>query len=196
MSNFQIGATAPMQTFLIGQPQFRDLLCDSELEQLRQRVITSYHLGPMSREEVGQYLPHRLTKAGWRNDPEFEETFVDAIFHYSEGVPRRINALASRMLLYGFLEKLHRFTAEDVEKVAADLLAEAPKPRIMSSPVAPNAFAVVANDLSTNLLSDRVDRIEQRLREQDDHMNVAISAVRDLLKWAAIDREKNALAGN
>jgi general secretion pathway protein A len=194
ISNFQIGASAPVQTFLIGQPQFRDLICDPELEQLRQRVITSYHLGPMSRDEVGKYLPHRLTKAGWRNDPEFEDTFVDAIFQYSEGVPRRINALASRMLLYGFLEKLHRFTSEDVEKVAADLLAEAPKPSKAFAGAVPDTPGI-AEGMNTSL-SDRVDRIEQRLREQDDHMNVTISAMRDLLRLAVFERGKSFLADN
>jgi len=191
ISNFQIGPYAPVQTFLIGQPQFQDIIADPDLEQLRQRIITSYHLGPMSREEVGKYIPHRLSKVGWRRDPDFEESFVDAIFHHTDGVPRRINALASRMLLYGFLEKVHRFTAEDVERVAADLLAETPRARLSSlaTPVA------VAQEPAGGVVVERLERIEQRLREQDDHMTSTISAMRELLKLTLFDRERHVSAG-
>jgi putative secretion ATPase (PEP-CTERM system associated) len=188
ISNFQIGAYAPMQTFLIGQPQFRDVISDPDLEQLRQRIVTSYHLGPMSKEEVGKYIPHRLAKVGWRRDPDFEDGFVDAIFQFTEGVPRRINALASRMLLYGFLEKVHRFTAGDVEKVAADLMAESP--RTVSAIAAPSGMPADA------VITDRLDRIEDRLREQEEHVASTIAGMRELLKLAIVGRDKNFLAGN
>src|SRR4051812_34328024 len=184
ISNLQIGASAPVQTFLIGQPQFRDLIYNPDLEQLRQRVITSYHLGPMSKEEVGRYLPHRLSKAGWKNDPEFEDSFVEAMFRFSDGVPRRINTLASRMLLYGFLEKLHRFTSDDVEKVAADLIAEAPRPVGSQVAIEPVTLAPAPDVSGLNQLADRVSQLELRLREQDNHVNIAMAAMRDLLKLA------------
>jgi hypothetical protein len=177
-----------MQTFLIGQPQFRDVISDPDLEQLRQRIVTSYHLGPMSKEEVGKYIPHRLAKVGWRRDPDFEDSFVDAIFQFTEGVPRRINALASRMLLYGFLEKVHRFTAGDVEKVAADLMAESP--RTVSAIAAPSGMPADA------VITDRLDRIEDRLREQEEHVASTIAGMRELLKLAIVGRDKNFLAGN
>jgi putative secretion ATPase (PEP-CTERM system associated) len=191
ISNFQIGAHAPVQTFLIAQPQFQEMIADPDLEQLRQRVITSYHLGPMSREEVGRYIPHRLSKVGWRRDPDFEDSFVEAIFQHTGGVPRRINTLASRMLLYGFLEKIHRFTAEDVEKVAADLLLETSRPPAL----APQASAATLGSAG-DLVIARLDRIEQRLRQQDEHMTSTISAMRELLKLALFDRDRHASAGN
>lgn len=189
ISNFQIGAYAPVQTFLIGQPQFRGVISDPNLEQLRQRIMTYYHLGPMSREEVGRYIPHRLSKVGWRSDPDFEDGFVDAIFQYTDGVPRRINMLASRMLLYGFLEKLHRFGSHDVEKVATDLMAEAPIPTALKE-----AGANIQN--SDAALNERLDRIEQRLKEQDEHMTNTIGAMRELLKLAIFGRDKNLLPGH
>jgi general secretion pathway protein A len=191
ISNFQIGPYAPVQTFLIGQPQFQEMIADPNLEQLRQRVITSYHLGPMSREEVGRYIPHRLSKVGWRRDPDFEESFVEAIFQHTEGVPRRINALASRMLLYGFLEKLHKFTAEDVEKVAADLVAETPRPRNPTM-----AAQAGAGEIAGGAIIERLDRIEQRLQRQDEHMTGTITAMRELFRLALFDRDKHMSARN
>lgn len=124
LSNFQFGNRSPCQIFLIGQPQFRDALAHPDLEQLRQRVIASYHLGPLSSEECAQYLSHRLKQVGWDNDPVFEDSAVQAIYSHTGGIPRRINTLCSRLLLFGFLDDLHVFTGRDVARVAADLEGE------------------------------------------------------------------------
>ena len=66
LSNFQVGNVAPFQSFLIGQPQFRAVLANPDLEQFRQRVIATYHLGPMNRQECSDYVFHRLQQVGWR----------------------------------------------------------------------------------------------------------------------------------
>src|SRR5574340_1713413 len=50
LSNFQLEAHALLQSFLIGQPEFKDTMQSEHMQQLRQRVIASYHLGPMDRE--------------------------------------------------------------------------------------------------------------------------------------------------
>ncbi len=124
LSNFQIGNVAPFQSFLVGQPQFRSILASPDLEQLRQRVIATYHLGPMNRRECGEYLAHRLQQVGWNSDPDFESGAVDAIFAHSGGIPRRINTLCNRLLLFGFLDELHHFTADHVRRVVNDFEAE------------------------------------------------------------------------
>ena len=103
LSNFQIGMSAPFQSFLIAQPQFRATLADPDLEQLRQRVIATYHLGPMDRDECGAYVSHRLSLVGWQQDPYFEPGAIEAIFLHSGGIPRRINTLCSRLMLFGLL---------------------------------------------------------------------------------------------
>lgn len=70
LSNFQFGNQALLQSFLIGQPELREMLLSRSLEQLRQRVIASYHLGPMDREETRRYVEHRLKKlAGTASTP-------------------------------------------------------------------------------------------------------------------------------
>src|SRR5579862_4495041 len=99
LSNFQIDNAAPFQSFLIGQPQFRNVLASPNLEQLRQRVIASYHLGPMSSLECGQYLMHRLGQVGWSGDPKFEPSAIGALYRHSGGIPRRINTLGSRLMI-------------------------------------------------------------------------------------------------
>jgi putative secretion ATPase (PEP-CTERM system associated) len=121
LSNFQAGGHAILQIFLLGQPEFRDLMHDGRLEQLRQRVIAMHHLGPMEADEVEPYLAHRLGVVGWTGRPDFETDAVEAIYAWSGGIPRRINQLASRVLLHGAIEQIDVFTADDVAMVAADL---------------------------------------------------------------------------
>lgn len=124
LSNFQTAGQAPLQSFLLGQPQFRRTLASVDLDQLRQRVLASYHLGPMNQQETRDYVRHRLRAVGWENDPEISESAYPVIYRHTGGVPRRINVLCSRLLLYGFLEESHRLDDEDVESVAADLTRE------------------------------------------------------------------------
>jgi general secretion pathway protein A len=124
LSNFQVGKHAPCQIFLVGQPQFRDTMANKNLEQLRQRVIAAYHLGPIRREDCAEYLTHRLKMVGWKDNPNFQPGAIEAIYLNTDGVPRRINTLASRLLLFGFLDDVHSFSANDVERVAADLREE------------------------------------------------------------------------
>ena len=195
LSNFQIGNTAPFQAFLVGQPQFRDTFANPALEQLRQRVITSYHLGPMSREEVGEYLPHRLRRVGWTNDPQFDESAIDAIFHHTSGIPRRINNLSSRLLLLGFLDDLHRFTGEEVDKVATDMVAESARPaQATTAPANGNGEAKGSQELINSLLREapdlitRIERIEERLNRHDDNLSRAAAVFRDFLKFAMSER--------
>ncbi len=124
LSNIVVDKTMALQSFLLGQPQFRSILGSPGLEQLRQRVTAAYHLGPLSEEETRNYIEHRLRRADWKGDPHFTEAAFPVIYQHTEGVPRRINTLCSRLLLYGFLEQIHTLTASAVEKVANDLRDE------------------------------------------------------------------------
>ncbi|MCH8684319.1 XrtA/PEP-CTERM system-associated ATPase [Pedomonas mirosovicensis] len=122
LSNFQEGNRALLQIFLLGQPEFRDKLALSpELEQLRQRVIATHHLEPMQEEEVPGYVYHRLKLCGWQNDPMFTPEAFSLMFEYSGGVPRRLNNLCSRVLLFGALEELHEIDEKVVREVIDDL---------------------------------------------------------------------------
>src|ERR1700756_61385 len=124
LSNIFFDRTMALQSFLLGQPQFRATLGSPRLEQLRQRVTAAYHLGPLGEGESRAYVEHRLRRADWKGDPHFAEDCFPIIHQRTGGVPRKINALCSRLLLFGFLEELHTLTAHAVEKVANDLREE------------------------------------------------------------------------
>lgn len=124
LSNFQCAEKSLLQTFLLGQPEFRRTLHGPTLEQLRQRVLVSCHLGPIDCAETEEYVTHRLRVAGWTGDPSFGEHVFPAIHRYTNGIPRRINLLCDRLLLLGRLDDKHRFEAEDVAEVIDDLRQE------------------------------------------------------------------------
>jgi len=122
LSNFQFGDRPLLQSFLLGQPQFRDkLAADPDLEQLRQRVIATYHLEPMQEAETASYIEHRLQHVGWKDDPSFTREAFRRIHEYTGGVPRKVNTLASRLLLFGYLEELHEINLDVVNEVIEDL---------------------------------------------------------------------------
>jgi general secretion pathway protein A len=122
LSNMTVlGGRAPFQCLLLGQPQFRHMLADSKLEQLEQRVLASYHIGPLSAQDTKGYVEHRLTTAGWSGDPSFEDDAFVALHRYSSGIPRKINTLCSRALLSGYLEESHVITEALMTDIAQEL---------------------------------------------------------------------------
>jgi general secretion pathway protein A len=127
LSNFQAGGHPLLQIFLLGQPEFRERLHGSDrLEQLRQRVIAMHHLDPMGPEEVEPYMVHRLSLVGWQNNPHFTPDAFRALHDATDGVPRRLNQLAGRVLLYGAIEQLAVIDRDVVDTVLADIARDTP----------------------------------------------------------------------
>jgi len=124
LSNFQLGNHALLQSFLVGQPELRRLLESPQLEQLRQRVIASQHLGPLGPDETQAYVEHRLRRVGWTDRPAFAPGAFDHVYAWSGGVPRRINRLANRLLLAAYLENADLITPALVEQTAMELRTE------------------------------------------------------------------------
>ena len=142
LSNFQLGGQALLQIFLLGQPEFRDMLQNSnQLEQLRQRIIAHHHLEPMGPEEIEPYVTHRLSKSGWSGRPKITSGVFRMLYAETDGVPRKINALMSRILLMGSIEHAETIDQTLVEKVLADLKGEdveiAAPPRAATEPTNP-----------------------------------------------------------
>lgn len=124
LSNFQANGRSLIQSFLLGQREFRQTMRSKGFEQLRQRVIAAYHLKPLGREETHQYISHRLKTAGWKNDPVIAPGVFDGVFEFTEGVPRRINTLCDRLMLFGYLEGLHEIDNKVLAAVTEDIVEE------------------------------------------------------------------------
>ncbi len=124
LSNFQFETQALLQSFLIGQPEFRSIMQSPHMKQLRQRVIAACHIGPMALDETQAYIEHRLKCAGYSSLQLFDEGAYQAIHKASGGIPRRINSLCDRLLLSGLFSGKKAFTFADVDEVAREMSEE------------------------------------------------------------------------
>jgi type II secretory pathway predicted ATPase ExeA len=103
---------------LLGQPELRERV--RKRPQIDQRVSLRFHVEPMEAEDVRRYVEHRLRVAGWKGDRIFTEDAFTALGLRSEGVPRRINTLATQALFVGAMRGLTSIDGEMVFDVADD----------------------------------------------------------------------------
>ena len=206
LSNFSAGAQPLSQTILLGQPEFREKLANSsELEQLRQRVITSHHLEPMRRDEIPAYVENRLALCGWSGDPTFTDDAYDALFDYSGGVPRKLNNLCARVLLFGALEEKHEIDETIVREVTDDLQRDN-APRDREKIIQPNSASLAAVPAAApqvqpvagigggaaatidDRLIARIDRLEHYASENDRNLRQVLRILSDLVEQNEVER--------
>src|ERR1700739_976712 len=163
LSNIVVDRTMGMQSLLLGHPQFRAVLGSTRLEQLRQQGPAAYHLGPLNEAESRAYVEHRLRRAEWKGDPHFTEDCFPLIYRHTGGVPRQINTLCSRLLLFGFLEQLHTLQANAVDKVAKDLREEIAV--VTTEPIGDSVAG------QPNGKSEAVSQIAERVSVLEEHVD-------------------------
>lgn len=208
LSNFQLEDHALLQSFLIGQPEFREMMQSPQMQQLRQRVIASYHLGPLDGEETRAYVEHRLTHVNWdRQSPRIEAEAFHSIYSASNGIPRRINTLCDRLLLAGFLAEKKVLGPIDVTAVVEELREEhvaggtgeavvrpisgASSPRVVAnlSLAGADLDPEIANRLIELAGSFDAQRFEARLANVERTLSATLSLLNELVeKRQAKDR--------
>ena len=124
LSNFQLKNRALLQSFLVGQPELRNLMRGPQMQQLRQRVIAAYHLNPLDGDETRAYIEHRLKHVGWKGDPAFDDGTFELIHAFTGGIPRQINTFCTRVLLSAFLSDKHRIGVEEIQHVIGEFKEE------------------------------------------------------------------------
>jgi type II secretory pathway predicted ATPase ExeA len=105
ISNLNADHHRILQIILSGQPEFRDMLTKPELRQLAQRITVDFHIGPLSAEEIGNYIQHRMRTAGCDREI-FSKEAIKIIGEYTQGIPRLINILCNNALVYAYADKL------------------------------------------------------------------------------------------
>ena len=123
LTNLETDTKKLLQVILIGQPELQQLLKRQELRQLAQRITARYHLLPLSHEEVGLYVHHRLQVAG-RHEPLFNKGAIKALHKYSGGIPRLINLLCERALMASYAKSKVPVDKNMVMSASAEVLGE------------------------------------------------------------------------
>ncbi len=174
LSNLQAGNVPVLQIFLLGQREFNRVLQSQGLEQLRQRVIASYQLKALTREEVQRYVEHRLKLVGWNGRPEIVESSYDLVHAYTAGIPRRINTLYDRILLYACLEETLTIDEKVVNAVIQELQEEiAPPPEMR-----PDSQS--QGKEGGEELQRRLESLEARVSELEDALQLERARLRAL----------------
>lgn len=107
LSNLETEKEKLLQIILVGQPELMDKLKLPTLRQINQRVMVRYHILPLEKAELHQYIEHRLKVAGANNNLHFTKDAVEEIYLYSSGTPRLVNIICDRALLAGFVVGAH-----------------------------------------------------------------------------------------
>lgn len=121
LSNLEADDRKLLQIVLMGQPELRDRLNNPRLRQLRQRITVRYHLLPLNRSEVNQYIQHRLQVSGAKGTPYFTQPALWRVFGYSKGVPRLVNAICDKALLAGFVNQRERINYGMIGRAVREL---------------------------------------------------------------------------
>ncbi|MEO0973215.1 MAG: AAA family ATPase [Pseudomonadota bacterium] len=124
LSNLEVQGKALLQVFLIGQTELQLSLRKRNMGQLRQRIVASYHLQPLSAEDTRQYIEFRLNACDWDGLPQISDATYERIHESTQGVPRKINILMDRILLFGSLEDVDAFEVSHVDTVMGELQVE------------------------------------------------------------------------
>jgi general secretion pathway protein A len=117
LSNLQTEKEPLLQVILVGQTGLRDRLRHPTLRQLAQRVSVHYHLNPLNLQETKEYINFRLARAG--GSGIFTESALEKLYHYAQGVPRRINVWCDLALVAGFAEARPEIDGEFIDMVVA-----------------------------------------------------------------------------
>jgi general secretion pathway protein A len=120
LSNLDADSECLLQIILVGQPPLRAKLQGKGLWQLYQRVEVSYHIEPLDRQELKDYIQYRLATAGRADTELFDDVAMEAIFEYSRGVPRLINAVCHMCLVCGFADNHKKIDRDLVKTVLKD----------------------------------------------------------------------------
>ena len=124
LSNFQQAGKPLLQSFLLGQEELQPILRAPNMEQFRQRIVASCHLAPLSVEECREYIEYRMHSAGWNGSALFSDEAFTRIHDFTTGIPRKVNTLMDRILLFGFLEELETLDEQAVDTVVAEVREE------------------------------------------------------------------------
>jgi hypothetical protein len=183
LSNLESDSAKLVQVVLVGQPELRDIIVNPALRQLRQRIVVKCHLEPLGRDELQNYIYHRLQVAGHQGGLTFQPEVFEIIYEFSSGIPRLVNLICDYLLLAAFSDEVYVLTGEMCQEVARELSWQEPAETAAQSESVADKTSdkskVLVNELFRRLsfiqeqvvdlqsLHQRLGRIENALQSLD-----------------------------
>ncbi|MDG2018072.1 MAG: AAA family ATPase [Porticoccaceae bacterium] len=120
LSNLETATHKLLHILLVGQPELLETLAQKDQRQLNQRVVARFHLLPLAKSDVSNYVNHRLHHAG-ANRAIFENAAMTALYKLTKGVPRLINLICHHALLAAYATGVKTVSAKLVKKAAVEI---------------------------------------------------------------------------
>lgn len=118
LANLRAGRRYLVQMILVGQPELKRRLEHNKVKEFVQRVTVHCHLGGLCKDEVGQYIRHRLQHAGGQENLDiFDHEAIESIYLYSKEIPRLANIISDAALVYGYADELKTIGKRVIEEV-------------------------------------------------------------------------------
>ena len=169
LSNLEAEKHHLLQMILVGQPELKHKLQRKELRQFAQRVTVYCHLRGLNKEEVRQYINHRLQVAGADNLEIFSKEAIEAVCQYSHGIPRMINILCDSALVYGY--------ADDAKIIDKKVVDDVFKARTTGGLSYDAKDDKKGGDLSSLSLTEDPEKWEKRFEALERKINLLANAV-------------------
>jgi general secretion pathway protein A len=123
LSNLETNTHKLLHILLVGQPELLEILGQNKLRQLNQRVVSRFHLLPLDKTEIANYINHRLHHAG-AGGAIFDTNCVDTLFKLTKGVPRLINLICHQALLAAYSTGAKTVSAKLVKLSSKEILVD------------------------------------------------------------------------
>jgi general secretion pathway protein A len=177
LSNIETEKHHLIQIILVGQPELKFKLQQSNLKQFAQRVTVHCHLKGLEKDEVSEYIGHRLEVGGSKRLDIFKKETIERIAEYSRGIPRLINVLCDSALVYGFADELETIDTDILENVYEELKALGTftdydaKPSADPLPPKSVAGGPAASDPRIDFLADKARLLDDKINALKDRID-------------------------
>ncbi len=121
LSNLETEKKKLVQIVLFGQPELDQLLSNSSIRQLKQRIAHTHELQPLAQDSIRTYLHHRTKSAGYRGPELFDLRAQKRIFKWSHGVPRLINVLCNKAMMLSYASGDFYIQSKHIDAAASDM---------------------------------------------------------------------------
>jgi general secretion pathway protein A len=121
LSNLETDKDKLLQIVLVGQPELNHRLSLYNLRQLQQRIMVRYHIPPLEKSEIKEYINHRLHIVNPEHRIRFNDEAIEIIADFSSGTPRLINIICDRALLAGLVAETHVIDLNIINKCTEEL---------------------------------------------------------------------------
>jgi MSHA biogenesis protein MshM len=120
LTNLETEKRKLLQVVLFGQPELDRKLASPSIRQLLQRITFQHHMRGLEENEVGAYVAHRLTVAGFTGRSPLSAGALRVLHRASRGVPRLVNILMHKAMLLAYGEGRRTIERRDLRAAAAD----------------------------------------------------------------------------